>query len=292
MSSMDSMLVTDGANLSALKARVSTGDQATATDDLREVARQFESLFTHMLLKNMRSANLGEGAMDSEQSRFYRDMFDQQLASELADGRGLGIADMLVRQLGQDAPPPASRVRRSYGAVAAAAVEGPAISKPADDPISFIRRLVPHAVRAAKILKVAPQFLLAQAALETGWGQHTIKTQDGEDAHNLFGIKATGNWQGPTAAAQTTEFEDGQPQSVRDEFRAYRSEAESFADYARLLLRSPRYRDALNRHDDGAGFAHALQKGGYATDPNYARKIMNIAGGQTMRDALGALKIR
>lgn len=292
MNGVNSALVTDGSNLTALKARVAAGDEETVTDDLREVARQFESLFTHMLLKNMRSANLGEGAMDSEQSRFYRDMFDQQLAGELADGRGLGIADMLVRQLGGEVTPPASRVRASYGAFAAAPVNGATAVKRSDDPISFIRRLVPHAVRAAKMLKVAPQFLLAQAALETGWGKHSIKTADGDDSHNLFGIKATGSWNGATAAAQTTEFEDGKAHSVNDQFRAYRNEADSFADYARLLMGSPRYRDALNRQDDGAGFAQALQKGGYATDPNYAQKIMNIAGGQTMRDALGALKIR
>lgn len=296
-------LVVDGRHLATAKVRASQADPSVRDSNLREVAHQFESLFTHMLLKNMRAASLGEGAMDSEQSNFYRDMFDQQMASELSSGRGLGIADLLVRQLsGQSppSPPQAALAYRRAGAMAPAqTAAGPAqaqksTSSPAKNEataLAFVKRLAPHAARAAQRLQVAPQFLLAQAALETGWGKHMIRGPDGANSNNLFGIKASDSWQGARVNTTTREFEGDQARTTTAQFRAYMSEAESFADYAGLLLGSPRYRSALNQGDNGHAFAHGLQRGGYATDPKYADKILRIADSETMREALEALKI-
>jgi len=294
-------LVVDGRSLAGAKARASQSDPSVRQDNLREVAHQFESLFTHMLLKNMRAASLGDGAMDSEQSRFYRDMFDQQMASELSSGRGLGIADLLVRQLGGESAPASPQAALAYrragpvdGVATTAAVSTAPMNTEKDTDsavLAFVKRLAPHAAKAARALRVAPQFLLAQAALETGWGKHMIRGPDGENSHNLFGVKASDNWQGARVSTTTREFDGDRPQVTSAEFRAYDCEADSFADYARLLLGSPRYRGALNQGDNGQGFARALQRGGYATDPAYADKILRIADGAAMRDALKALKI-
>ena len=289
----DLPMVANGNHLNAIKANV-VGENASADGELREVARQFESLFTHMLLKNMRSASLGEGAMDSEQSRFFRDMFDQQLAGELANGGGLGVADMLVRHLDGNSVTAPRRTVRSDAPMASPSKE---ISAAVDstgteaDPIGFVRRLLPYAQNAAKLLGVEPQFLLAQAALETGWGKFSPQSDSGRKSHNLFGIKANSNWHGDRARTTTREFHAGLEKTVEAEFRSYNSEAESFADYASLIMNSNRYSEALNRGKDGAAYFSALQKGGYATDPQYASKIMRIASSSTMKTALAGLKI-
>lgn len=157
-------------------------------------------------------------------------------------------------------------------------------------PEQFVAQIWPHAQRAAAELGVDPRTLVAQAALETGWGRHTIRRDDGAEAHNLFGIKATG-WQGDKVARSTREFEHGVERREVAEFRAYRSPAESFADYVRLLKTSPRYAEALDSGGDGRRFAQSLQRAGYATDPHYAAKLTAIAEGPTLRRALAQLGV-
>lgn len=293
MSSVSGPLVTDMAALGELKARAA----ARPDDNLREVARQFESLFTHMLMKNMRAASFGPGIMDSEQSKFYQDMFDQQMSTELAAGKGLGIADLLLRQLGgaSDDEVAADRER-----VLTMPLRRPHPTRPVetvtpvvqadDSPAGFVSRLAPHAARVGHVLGIAPRFLLAQAALETGWGRRPIAHGDGSSSHNLFGIKAGGRWKGPTAVVATLEHVNGLAQKQMASFRAYASEAESFDDYATLLRSATRYRGALHQGENGHAFASALQNAGYATDPDYASKILQIADGKTMRAALRTIK--
>lgn len=152
----------------------------------------------------------------------------------------------------------------------------------------FVASVWPHAQRAAQELGVDPRALVAQAALETGWGRRALRREDGGQAHNLFGIKATG-WQGARARAATHEYVDGVRRDEVAEFRAYASPAESFADYVRLLKHSPRYRQALAAGTDVRGFADGLQRAGYATDPAYASKIAAIAAGPSMGRAMAAL---
>lgn len=157
-----------------------------------------------------------------------------------------------------------------------------------DSPEAFVRELWPHAQRAAAELGVSPRALLAQAALETGWGRHMPRRADGSPAHNVFGIKAGRRWQGETLARATTEHVDGRKVREVARFRAYASPAESFADYVALLRDSPRYRSALGQQDPKA-FATALQRAGYATDPDYAAKLAAIAEGPTLERALASL---
>jgi flagellar protein FlgJ len=152
----------------------------------------------------------------------------------------------------------------------------PSSGPPASIPKEFVSRLLPHATSAARELGVQPQAILAQAALETGWGRHQIKQADGSPSHNLFGIKAGAGWAGPVTEVSTTEFVRGVAQRRVEKFRAYGSYDEAFRDYAGLLKASPRYRAVLNTGST-EGFAQGLQKAGYATDPQYAAKISRIA---------------
>ncbi|HCR34212.1 MAG TPA: flagellar assembly peptidoglycan hydrolase FlgJ [Stenotrophomonas sp.] len=158
----------------------------------------------------------------------------------------------------------------------------------ANTPEGFVASIWEHAQSAAKELGVDARALVAQAALETGWGKRQIKHADGSTSHNLFGIKATG-WKGQSAVAGTHEYVDGVRRNETASFRAYSTPAESFADYVRLLKSSPRYQQALQAGTDVQGFARGLQRAGYATDPRYAAKIAAIAGGPTIERAVAAV---
>jgi flagellar protein FlgJ len=278
-------------------------NEAKAQDPraLKEVAKQFESLFTQMLMKSMRESNKalsnGDSLFGSDQADFYQDMFDQQMAVHLSQGQGLGLADMLVRQLSQTAPARLEAGGRgseigNSNAAASSGLQPPASRR---QPVAmsredFIRQMLPHAEKAARQLGVDPQALVAQAALETGWGKSMPCNVDGTCSYNMFGIKAGSSWSGATARVPTLEFEDGVAVRKVDSFRAYASPAESFADYARLIRNNPRYRDALNAGPDVSGFAAALQEGGYATDPDYARKITAVA--RELKALIGADQIK
>lgn len=155
-------------------------------------------------------------------------------------------------------------------------------------PEGFVASIWPHAEKAARELGVNPRALVAQAALETGWGRRNIKRANGDSSHNLFGIKATG-WKGERATTATHEYVDGQRRSETASFRAYASPAESFGDYVRMLKNSPRYQNALQAGTDVRGFARGLQQAGYATDPAYAAKIAAIAAGPTIERAVAAI---
>ena len=279
---------------------------------LRAVAEQFEAIFLQMVLKSMREASFGDALFDSDQSKFYREMSDSQMAMNMADGGDLGLADAIVRQLG-GAPAHASGVGgvAVHPAGIAAAARRSAPARPAPDaeaaeqsaavqqavsatferPLEFVRAVWEHAREAAAALGTAPEALVAQAALETGWGRHILQRPDGASSHNLFGIKADSRWLGERVSAATLEFRAGVVEQERASFRAYDSLAESFADYVRLLKSNPRYRPALASDGDPEAFAGALQRSGYATDPAYADKIRGILRGDLLRDALGGLKL-
>lgn len=273
----------DPKGLSALRSDAKAQDPAA----LKEVAKQFESLFTQMLLKNMREANRslsnGDSLFGSDQADFYQDMFDQQLAVHLSQGEGLGLADMLVRQLA-GAGGTRHEARGASQSGSDSAISGSSLtpqasrpSPPSSSKSAFIRQMLPYAKEAARELGVDPQALVAQAALETGWGKSVPCNNVGECSYNLFGIKAGSSWSGATVNVPTLEFEEGVAVRKVDRFRAYESPADSFRDYARLIRNNPRYEAALNAGSDVAGFATALQNGGYATDPRYAEKITAVA---------------
>jgi peptidoglycan hydrolase FlgJ len=208
-------------------------------------------------------------------------MFDDQMAVQLSKGKGLGLADMLIRQLttvGSPSPAPA-RASATFESVrqteqsSSTSTHAPVATSKTD----FVRSMLPHAERAARELGVDPHALVAQAALETGWGKSVPCNANGECSFNLFGIKATGRWNGESVSVPTIEFEEGIPVRKAERFRVYSSAADSFQDYASLIRNNPRYENALGTGSDVASFASALQQGGYATDPTYADKIVRIA---------------
>jgi flagellar protein FlgJ len=289
---------TDFSGLSALKARARE-DQDAALD---QVTRQFESLFLQMMLKSMRDASFGGGLMDNKQGEFYRDMYDKQLAMDLSGRQGIGLADVLKRQLGGTvaAPGEGLSVEDYVGVPIQAVAAGRPVQAGGDtgtvaarrgparfdgSPESFLGQLWPMAEEAAARLDLAPEALLAQAALETGWGRHVMQQGRGQSSHNLFGIKADSRWQGDRIQVSTLEYRDGVALKTRADFRAYGSYEDSFADYVEFVQRNPRYREALDKTADPEAYFSALQEAGYATDPAYADKIRRILNSESMQRA-------
>lgn len=278
--------VNDPAALAGLKREART----QSPQALREVARQFESLFTRMLLKSMREASFGDSLTGGDGEGFYRDMYDDQLAVELSKGSGLGLAEMLVEQLtrarlgGTSAAEPATAATAATPAVPATA----AVASDAQQ--RFVDEIWPQAEAAGRALGVDPTAIVAQAALETGWGQHMPRDATGASSFNLFGIKAGAGWRGASVDARTQEYLGGAAETRTERFRAYGSSADSLRDYTQLIGRSPRYAEALAAGGDARAFGAALQQAGYATDPEYGNKLAALAGQVTQLRAQGALK--
>lgn len=317
---------TDISGLNDLK-RAARVDQHAA---LKDVARQFEGLFMKMMLKSMRDASFGDPIFDNNQSKFYRDMFDNQLALSLTKGRGLGLAETLARQLGQQLPGQPTQGEPVYSANANRPVPVPTVApvtssaplptqlqpvtKPAPEvqpavtaklkPITrarpdtvepkmtnsiaqpqqqelgsvekFVRKLWPMAKSAAEELNTKPEVLLAQAALETGWGKYISKDTEGQSSNNLFNIKAGRGWTGDFIEKRTVEFKHGKAVTENARFRAYDSYEDSFRDYVSFLKANKRYQPALQVADVPSDYINKLQQAGYATDPEYANKVLKI----------------
>jgi len=223
----------------------------------------------------------------------FTTMLDQQTSQNLAK-RGMGLADVLVRQLtAQNMGAQALALGAEPGASGAAlpaASDAVALMKtagalPAEPAAasnrphhieSFKDRLAAHAEEAERATGIPAKFMLGQAALESGWGKREIRNADGSASHNLFGIKAGAGWKGKVATAVTTEYVNGRPHTKVEKFRAYDSYAEGFKDYANMLSKNPRYEKVVASAGDASGFAHGLQRAGYATDPHYAAKLTRI----------------
>lgn len=280
---MTAATITDFGQYAALRHGANQNDPAV----LREVAGQFEALFVQTMLKNMRDSRLAEPIFgSSDQHDMYQEMMDQELSLSISRGRGLGLADMLVRQLGGEAPPMSptpEQFLRTTSFVPTEVSREDAGKGPWASPVDFARDIWPHAKRVATRLNVAPEALLAQAALETGWGEHVMSRDDGASSLNLFGIKAGGAWSGDSVTRPTVEFHDGIAAREHARFRAYSDLAAAFDDYAKLIGEGPRYAAVRDSGVDGHGFARALQEAGYATDPLYAKKISRIIESDTMR---------
>lgn len=307
---------------------------------IQKAAKDFEAMFLNIVLKSMRDTVPQDGMFDSEQTRFFTTMLDQQMAQDLASKGTLGFARMLqeqfnrtqaaqlptdgqttgtgttagaasglspaaqsllqsLQQLKQTTPttlpgnvvvPPAAGA--GVGSVSGLGVDaisgqgsGAAAIGNTGNPADFVNKVWPHAVEASRTTGIPPQFLVAHAALETGWGRSEMKRQDGQPAHNLFGIKAGRSWTGERVNAETTEFVNGQETRSVETFRAYGSYSEAFRDYASLLRNNPRF-SAVIGSQDGTEFARRLQQAGYATDPQYADKLARIINGPTLRQAM------
>lgn len=294
----DAPAYTDLAGLTRLKRGAASNDPAA----IRTVAEQFESMFTRMMLKSMRDASGPDPMFGSDQEQMYQGMADDQLSVQLSKGKGLGLADMLIRQLqkmgvkganpAQTGTPPATGAASNTGATSSAAARATAaysttqrtvaapISSTSSDAAktNFVQDLWPQAQEAGQLLGVDPRHLIAQAALETNWGRSMPQDSAGRSSNNLFGIKATAAWPGATVTAGTQEFQGGVATNIAAQFKAYATPTQSFQDYVALLRNNPRYCDALNTGGDVQAFAAGLQRGGYATDPDYATKIAALAG--------------
>ena len=270
--------------------------QSDAKSALPAVAKQFESIFTQMMLKSMREAGAGDGLTDSQAGDSWRDMFDQQLSINLSQsGKGLGIAQMLIKQLGgstgDGSGASADAVQQQLNSAASSVASAAQKAEPflPQNAADFVAKLLPSAQEAAKKLGVSVKAVLAQAALETQWGQH-MPHGKGQSSNNLFGIKAGSSWDGKKVSVPTVEYEDGVAVRKQANFRAYNSAGESFDDYAKMISENPRYAGAKGHGDDVMGFAKGLVAGGYATDPSYAHKLAAIANGPVMRQALAAVQ--
>lgn len=297
--------VHDMGSINAMREAIASGDDKV----LAEAAQQFEAIFVQMMLKSMRKAQDAladeNSPFNSQQVKFYRDMHDQQLATDLTSGGGMGLADLIVKQLGQgegsftpgsvirsDGNLPslnrdraqavqdaANNVMQSASKGAVSAYKAPLFDTPED----FISAVRPHAERAAAALGVDAKAIISQAAIETGWGKYVIHDGSGEATHNLFGIKANRHWDGKQAVVDTIEFEAGMPAKQKAAFRAYPSIAEALDDYVKFISEQPRYKEAVAQGSDPKRYAESLQQAGYATDPAYADKIMAVYNSDRMQ---------
>ena len=286
----------DGVDVAALRR----SGKADSPEALRAAAQQFEGLFMNMVMKSMRDATPQDSPFDSQQSRMYTSMLDQKISDNFSK-RGMGLADALMRQLSNNAAGPtlpglegaAGAAQLSAAAPAQVKQTGLSATPPdgatpleissarqfparPDHVQAFQDKLAVHANEASRVTGIPAKFMLGQAALETGWGKREIRGADGSTSHNLFGIKATGNWTGKTVEVATTEYVNGVAQKKMEKFRAYDSYADSFRDYANLLKNNPRYQNVIANGRDASAFAEGLQAAGYATDPNYAAKLSRI----------------
>ncbi|MFC7287747.1 flagellar assembly peptidoglycan hydrolase FlgJ [Herminiimonas glaciei] len=301
----NSSLAIDAKGLESLKQSA----RQNSPDSLKAAAKQFEALFMNMIMKSMREASPQDGILDNQQTKMYTSMLDQQLSQNMAS-RGVGLADVLIRQLssnqmatavtpdGADAGKELSDTsnlraeilrnmaernalahQRSNAAHAAQAGGSAAVASATSKPAhvqAFQDKVAAHAEEASRTTGIPAKFMMGQAALESGWGKRVMRTADGSSSNNLFGIKAGPGWKGKTVDAVTTEYVDGVAQKRVEKFRAYDSYADSFRDYAQLMRNNPRYEKVLANASDAKGFAQGLQRAGYATDPNYATKLTNI----------------
>jgi len=343
----EAQLMTEFGQLNKLKQQAKTD----SPEALRQVAQQFEQMFLNMLMKSMRDANESFGKdnfMNSSQTRFYQDMLDSQMTMDMAQNSGVGLSEVLVRQLSRqldirmdteraegdkrDLKPLNESERmlvRSFDSAAGkaasamlaqhgiqvveqpphvTAVEAPEETKPGasvtapeststavklperfDSPEQFVQSLMPIAEKVAKELGVDPKILLAQSALETGWGKYVIRSGD-DSSHNLFNIKADSRWDGDRAQVSTLEYRNGVAQKEQAYFRSYESYEESFRDYMNFLKGNSRYQQALESAADPQQYIEKLHQAGYATDPEYARKITDIFNGEVLAQAASSTK--
>jgi flagellar protein FlgJ len=275
----------DARSLDSLRVQAKRDPDAA----LKQAATQFEAVFMRALLKSMREALPQEDPLASDASRTYTGMYDEQIAQKLSE-KGLGIADIMVKQLARPRPgsPPqagaASALERAAGRLERTAREGEAPASGGGTAAqSFIEKMAPHAHAAARETGVPARFILGQAALESGWGAREIRGADGSHSFNLFGVKAARGWNGRAVHAATTEYVNGVPRRSSEPFRAYGSYAEAFADYARLLKGSPRYAEVLSGARSAESFAAGMQRAGYATDPRYAEKLARVINSASLR---------
>lgn len=269
---------------------------------LKAAAQQFEAIFLNMVMGSMRKANevfAKDNILDSRYTNMYRDMYDQQLTSELSSQGSLGLADLMVQQLSQqggiktnerlgaELNDPRQVVNRVsdqggidaglfYGDHRVNQIKVGAESKTIRSADEFINLLKPHAEKVAGETGLPAKALIAQAALETGWGQRIVPGRHGGSSNNLFNIKADQRWSGDKSHVNTLEFDGMTAGKQKAAFRSYANLEQSLRDYANFIKQHPRYENAVAVADKPEQYAEQLQQAGYATDPQYADKLKTI----------------
>ncbi|HFE37271.1 MAG TPA: flagellar assembly peptidoglycan hydrolase FlgJ [Gammaproteobacteria bacterium] len=270
--------------------RLKRQSNSNSKEGLKAVAAEFESIFVKMMLKSMRDASFGNPLFDSDSAKAYRDMYDDQLALDMSKQGGIGLAEMMVKQLEKYVP---EQKQEQAAIVPVSKVVSSNNESYKDDtiksPQAFVNTLWPLAESASEKTGISPKVLIAQAALETGWGKYIVRKPNGQNSFNLFNIKADHRWDGDRTTISTVEYAAGAAHKKQANFRVYASFAESFKDYINFLQNSPRYSRALNVASDDMRFVHTLQQSGYATDPKYAQKIQRIMNDRPLNDALSNL---
>lgn len=255
---------------SALRAKIGSDPKAA----VKIAAKQFEAMFMQQLMKGMRESSLNTGMLENASTQMGTEMLDTQFANKMSGMSG-GLADIIARQLERQIGK-ASAPGTALPAAAAAGSPTGAGAKVSQTQEEFLRSHTAAAQSAEAETGIPAAFMVAQAAHESGWGRHEIKSADGSSSHNLFGIKAGANWTGKTVTAMTTEVIGGVAHKVAAKFRAYANYAESFRDYAQLMKDNPRYSKVVASGNSPQAFAQGLQRAGYATDPAYAQKLTRM----------------
>lgn len=243
-------------SLQQLKFDAANTDKTAAenTQTIEKMATQFESLFVHEMLKSMRATLPKDGMLGSDAVDQYMEMYDQQLSLHIAKS-GLGLKNVIMQQLGGTSESGTSHPM-------------------AANKDEFVQTLMP-VLQSHLPEDVDAKAVMAMAALETGWGKSVIADQQGNSSHNVFSIKANKHWQGDHVEVGTHEYIHGNKVHMKEPFRAYTSLDEAVTDFSQFMQKD-RYSDAMKVSHDGEAFIHAVAKAGYATDPEYANKVLSI----------------
>lgn len=264
-----------------------------AKEALPEVARQFEGIFLQSMLKSMR---MGQHFLD-ESSPFsgkneatFQEMLDGQYANTISGSKGIGLATMLAKQLegslGKNTDQ-ADPVNSPTEVTSKSAID---LNNQKDTGATgiddFVKSIWPKAKQAASLMGLDPKILMAQAALETGWGKFVAKDADGTSSNNLFNVKTGASKEFDSVNINTTEYIANTPIKMSASFRKYSSVEQSFNDYVSLIKGSERYQNALANAGSPELYVNELHKAGYATDPDYGSKILSIYHGDELNQAI------
>ena len=272
-----------------------------AKEALPEVARQFEGIFLQSMLKTMR---MGQHFLDDsspfngKNQATFQEMLDGQYSSNIANSKGIGLATMLAKQLqGQVSGSASETLSKDPTSVKnmSSVNDFIKIKSPMHDTVKssstegiddFVKSIWPKAKEAASAMGLDPKILIAQAALETGWGKFIAKDADGTSSNNLFNVKTGNNKDFESVKVKTTEYIADTPINMTASFRKYSSVEQSFKDYVSLIQGSERYQSALANAGNPEAYVNELHKAGYATDPKYGNKILSIYHGDDLNQSM------
>jgi len=294
MSPLPSLAASNANTYSDLNGLAALKSNPRSPQALHAIAEQVDALFLQMMLKSMREAGAEIGDSQSNELGMYQDLFDKQISLTMSERGGLGLGAMMARQFAAqaqgDAPAEAQGAQAPAAQAPLPAIRPSPATAPAgtigQNAAQFIGRILPTVRAAAAALGLNPVGMLAQAALETGWGRRMARTPSGAPSLNLFGVKADDRWTGARATAATLEYSAGVATPRSAVFRAYDSVEDSVHDFAKLLQDSPRYRGVIAAGKDLRAYFAGIAKSGYATDPGYAEKLNEIANSGTFQSAL------